>query len=61
MNRLTHLGRELLLIGLVAPDELKVKTLSQYATSAIDGKPKPTCQQCKKPGHCEKNSHQKGK
>ena len=58
MNKLTHFGRELLLIGLGALDELQAKTVSQHAISADGGKPKPRCQNYKKPGHYKKYCHQ---
>ena len=47
----THLEQELKLNGLKAPDELPINNVSQQPTNTIAGRPKPTCQHCKKPGH----------
>ena len=47
----THLGRELELIGFEAPDELQINTVSQQPTNTNADKPKPTCYHFKKPGH----------
>ena len=47
----SHLGRELELNGLVAPDELQINTVTQQLTEQNSEKPKPTCHHCKKPGH----------
>ena len=47
----THLGRELELNGLEAPDELPINNVSQQPTNTNVDRPKPTCQHCKKPGH----------
>ena len=47
----THLERELELNGLEAPDELQIYTVSHNTANANAGRPKPTCHQCKKPGH----------
>ena len=46
----THLEGELELKVLEAPDELKVNTVSQYATNKIADGPKPTCHHCKRSG-----------
>ena len=48
--RLKNLDWELELHVLEAPDELKVNTVSQYATRNYE-KPKPTCHRCNEPGH----------
>ena len=47
----THLERELELIGLEAPDELQINTVSPQPTSTKADRPKPTCRHFKKPGH----------
>ena len=47
----THLERELELIGLEAPDELQINTVSQQFTNANADRSKPTCHHCGKPGH----------
>ena len=47
----THLGRELELNGLEAPDELQLNTVSHNTVNANANRTKPTCQYCKKPGH----------
>ena len=47
----THLERELELNGLEAPDELPITKVSQQITNTNADRPKPTCHQCKKPGH----------
>ena len=47
----THLERELELNGLEAPDELQINNVSQQPTNINADRPKPTCHQCKKPGH----------
>ena len=47
----THLERELELNGLEAPDELQINIVSQQLTNTNADRPKPTCHQCKKPGH----------
>ena len=47
----THLERELELNGLESPDELQINTVSQQPANTNADRPKPTCHQCKKPGH----------
>ena len=47
----THLERELELIGLEAPDALQINTVSQNTVIANTDRTKPTCHYCKKPGH----------
>ena len=47
---LSHLGRELELNGLEAPDEMQLYTVMQQDTHQKSEKPKPTCHHCKKPG-----------
>ena len=47
----SHLERELELNGLEAPDEMQINTVMQQGTRQNSEKPKPTCHQCKKPGH----------
>ena len=44
----THLGRELELNGLEAPDEQQINIVSQHATHINADRPKPTCHYCKK-------------
>ena len=46
----SHLERELELIGLEAPDEMQVNTVMQQDAQQNSEKPKPTCHHCKKPG-----------
>ena len=45
----SHLERELKLNGLEAPDEMPISTPTQQAPQQNSDKPKPTCQQSKKP------------
>ena len=47
----THLGKELELNGLEAPDDLQINTVSQNTVNANADRTKPTCHYCKKPGH----------
>ena len=47
----SHLEKELPLNGLEAPDELQLNTVTQQITQRNSEKPKPTCHDCKKPGH----------
>ena len=47
----SHLERELELNGLEAPDEVPINTVTQQPPQQNSIKPKPTCHQCKKPGH----------
>ena len=47
----THIGRELELNGLEAPDEMQLNTVMQQDTQQNSEKPKQTCHHCKKPGH----------
>ena len=47
----SHLGRELELNGLEAPDEMPINTVTQQAPQQNANKPRPTCHHCKKPGH----------
>ena len=47
----THLEKEIELNGLKSPDELHRNTVSQQHTNKNADRPKPTCHQCKKPGH----------
>ena len=47
----THLGKEIELNGLEAPDEQQINIVSQHATNIKADRHKPTCHHCKKPGH----------
>ena len=47
----SHLGKELELIGLKAPHELQIHTVTQKATQQNPEKTKPTCHHCKDPVH----------
>ena len=47
----THLETELELDGLEAPDELQINSVSHNTAKTNDGRSKPTCHHCKKPGH----------
>ena len=47
----THLERELELMGLEAPDEIQINTVSHNTSNANADRHKPTCHHCKKPGH----------
>ena len=47
----THLGWELELKGLEAPDELQINTVSHNTVNANADRTKPTCHYIKKPGH----------
>ena len=58
MKSLCHLGKELELNGLEAPDELQMNTVTQQATKPNPQKPQPTCHHCKKPGHYCNQSRQ---
>ena len=46
-----HLEKVLELNGLEAPDELQINTVSQQPLNTTADRPKPTCHDCKKPGH----------
>ena len=54
----SHLEKELELNGLKVTDELQIDTVTQQATQQNPGKPKPTCDHCKKPGHYRNQSRQ---
>ena len=54
----SHLGRELELNGLKAPDEMPINTLTQQAPQQNSNKPRPTCHHCKKPGHYQNQCRQ---
>ena len=45
----SHLGRELELNGLEAPDELQINTVTQHATKPMAEKLKSTCHICRQP------------
>ena len=47
----THLEKELELIGLEALDELQINTVSHNTANLNADRTKPTCHYCKKPGH----------
>ena len=47
----SHLERELELNGLEAPDEMQLNNVMQHDTQQNSEKPKPTCHNCKTPGH----------
>ena len=53
-----HLGRELELNGLEAPDDMPINTVTQQAPEQNSEKPKPTCHQCKQPSHYQHPCHQ---
>ena len=50
----THLESELEIIGVEAPDELQIKTVSHNTANTNADDPKPTCHHCKYPGHFKK-------
>ena len=52
----THFERDLELNGLESPDELQVKTVSQYATNTNPDKPEPTHHHCKNLNVTETNA-----
>ena len=54
----SHLERELELRGLEASDEMQINTVTQHSLQQISEKPKPTCHQCKKPGHYQNQCRQ---
>ena len=54
----SHLEKELELIGLEAPDEMPINTRTQQAPQQNSEKPKPTCHHCKKPGHYQNQCRQ---
>ena len=47
----SHLEKELELIGLETPDEMPINTVTQQPPQQNSDKPRPTCYHCKKPGH----------
>ena len=47
----SHLGKELELNGLEAPDEMQLNAVIQQAPQQNSNKSKPTCHHCKKPGY----------
>ena len=55
---MSHLEKELELIGLEAPDEMPMNTETQQAPQQNSDKPKPTCHDCKKPGHYQNQCRQ---
>ena len=54
----SHLEKELELNGLEAPDEMPINTVTQQAPQQNSNKPRPTCHQCKKPGHYQNQCRQ---
>ena len=54
----SHLGKELELKGLEAPDELQVNTATQQAKKENLEKPEPICHHCKTPGHYRNQGRQ---
>ena len=54
----SHLERELELNGLEAPNEIPINTVTQQAPEQDSNKPKPTCHNCKKPGHYQNQCRQ---
>ena len=54
----SHLARELELNGLEAPDEMPINTVTQQTPQQNTNKPRPTCHQCKKPGHYQNQCRQ---
>ena len=54
----SHLERELELNGLEAPDEMPINTVTQQAPQQNSNKPRPTCHNCKKPGHYQNQCRQ---
>ena len=54
----SHLERELELIGLEAPDEMPINTVTQQAPQQNSNKPRPTCHHCKKPAHYQNQCRQ---
>ena len=54
----SHLGWELELNGLEAPDEMPINTVTQQAPQQNSEKLKPTCHQCKKPGDYQNQCRQ---
>ena len=57
----SHLGRELELNGLEAPDEMPINTVTQQAPLQNPNKPRPTCHYCKKPSHYQNQCRQREK
>ena len=57
-QNVSHLERELDLIGLEAPDEMPKNTVTQQAPQQNSSKPRPTCHHCKKPGHYQNQCRQ---
>ena len=43
----THIEKELEVIGLEAPDERQIKTVSQNTARTKSDRPKPTCHHCR--------------
>ena len=54
----SHLGREIELNGLEAPDEMPINTVTQHAPQQNSNKPDPTHHHCKKPGHYQNQCRQ---
>ena len=54
----SHLERELELIGLEAPDEIPMNTVTQQAPQQNAETAKPTSHHCKKPGHYQNQCRQ---
>ena len=54
----SHLEREFELNGLEAPDEMPINTVTQQTPQQNSNKPRPTCHQCKKPGHYQNQCRQ---
>ena len=48
---MSHLQKEMELSGLEASEEMHINTVTQQASLQDSEKTKPTCHQCKKPGH----------
>ena len=54
----SHLGKELELNGLEAPDDMLINTVTQQAPQQNSEEPKPTCHHCKIPGHYQNQYRQ---
>ena len=54
----SHLERELELTGLEAPDEMPINTVTQQAPQQNSDNLRPTCLNCQKPGHYQKQCRQ---
>ena len=58
VHRVSHFKKEVDLSGVEAPDQTRANTVKQHANKAIAERRQPTCQNCKRPSHTKKQTHQ---